>query len=31
MKIGTFEILPVIDGEMRVPPTAAFANTTDAD
>ena len=31
MKVGTFEILPVIDGAMRVPPSAAFAKTTDAD
>lgn len=31
MKIGAYEILPVIDGAMRVPPTAAFSATTDAD
>lgn len=31
MRIGTYEILPVIDGEMRVSPTQAFAKTTDAD
>ncbi|MFN0146928.1 MAG: MBL fold metallo-hydrolase [Dehalococcoidia bacterium] len=31
MRIGTFEILPVIDGEMRVQPTQAFAKTSEAD
>jgi glyoxylase-like metal-dependent hydrolase (beta-lactamase superfamily II) len=31
MRVGSFEILPVIDGEMRVPPTAAFASTTEGD
>jgi glyoxylase-like metal-dependent hydrolase (beta-lactamase superfamily II) len=31
MKIGDYEILPVIDGEMRVPASAAYVGTTDAD
>src|SRR3954447_16426370 len=31
MKVGEFEILPVLDGEMRVQPTLAFAKTTEAD
>lgn len=31
MHIGAFEILPVIDGTMQVPATAAFPKTSDAD
>jgi glyoxylase-like metal-dependent hydrolase (beta-lactamase superfamily II) len=31
MQVGTFEILPVLDGEFRVRPTQTFAGTTDAD
>jgi glyoxylase-like metal-dependent hydrolase (beta-lactamase superfamily II) len=31
MRIGTFEILPVIDGEMKANPTLAFGKTTEAD
>lgn len=31
MRIGSFEILPAIDGEMRVPATAAFPGTSEAD
>ena len=31
MRIGEFEILPVHDGTMRVPPTRAYAGTSEAD
>src|SRR5688500_19604703 len=31
MKVGDIEVLPVIDGGARVPPTMAFTGTTDDD
>lgn len=31
MQIGTYEILPVIDGEIRLRPTLAYTGTTDDD
>ena len=31
MKIGDIEILPVLDGSARIPPTAAYAGTTEED
>jgi glyoxylase-like metal-dependent hydrolase (beta-lactamase superfamily II) len=31
MRVGDFEILPAIDGEMLIPASAAFPGTTDAD
>ena len=31
MRIGSYEIEPVLDGVMKVPATAAFTKTTDAD
>jgi glyoxylase-like metal-dependent hydrolase (beta-lactamase superfamily II) len=31
MKIGDIEILPVLDGSAHIPPTAAYAGTTEED
>src|SRR6185369_12408921 len=31
MRIGSYEIEPVLDGVMKVPATAAFTKTSDAD
>ena len=31
MRVGDLEIVPLFDGEAKVPPTAAYPGTTDAD
>ena len=31
MRVGSLEILPVIDGELRVPISQVYAGKTDAD
>ncbi len=31
MQIGEYEILPVLDGAMRIPPTQAYRGTSEAD
>ena len=31
MRVGEYEIVPVLDGAVRMPPSRMFRNTTDAD